>query len=104
MLGRIVDALSKRGVSTSKIAVDKDNLFLLGDSDQTTNVMPSGPLHKFFRINSTESEDIVSLIEQINSESIETSSLNTDLWSRSLIDAKYNTQKYIEMLSDVGTL
>ena len=94
--------LSNRGVSTSKIAVDKDNMFLLGDSDQTTDVMPSGPLHKFFRINSTESEDIVSLIEQVNSESSETSSLHADLWSRSLIDAKHNTQKYIEMLSDVG--
>ena len=102
VLGRIVDALSNRGVSTSKISVDKDNLFLLGDSAGPANVMPSGPLNKFFRINSTASEGIVSLIEQVNSESSETSSLNADLWSQSLIDAKYNTQKYIEMLSDVG--
>lgn len=103
MLGRIADMLSKTH-STSKIAVDKDNLFLLGDSafGQTVNVMPSGSLNKFFRINSTESENIESLIEQVNSESSETSSLHAELWSQSLIDAKYNTKRYIEMLSDIG--
>jgi hypothetical protein len=101
-VGRIVDMLSKTH-SSSKISVDKDSLFLLGDSalGNTAEVIPSGPLHKLFRIEKADSENIKSLIEEVNGESTETSSLNAELWSQSLVDANYKTEKYMEMLSDV---
>jgi cullin-associated NEDD8-dissociated protein 1 len=78
-------------------------LILLGDSALgiAVDVLPSGPLNKLFRIEKADSDKIKSLIVKVNGETTEMSSLNAELWSQSLVDAKHKTEKYIEMLSGV---